>query len=249
MIDIVLSARQLSASRKRRLLLQGVSFELRQGQVLGVVGANGSGKTTLLRTLVGFVPPAAGEVRIDGRLPPGALREAPTAYFAGEATLPGFVRAAAWGNLGTGEVVMTEARRIRSLSRSTRQRLGLRTALGRHPLRLIVLDDPWDGLDPDATRWLSSTLESKRDRGAAVVLSSPRLSDLAGICDKYLFLTGTTPTLVRAHEISRSGAVTAEQLLEAFDRCRDQPTTAIALRDGRVRSSESDEGGYGRPDA
>ena len=147
-----------------------------------------------MRTLVGFVPPVAGEVRIDGRLPPGALREAPTAYFAGEATLPGFVRASAWGNLGTGEVVMTETRRIRSLSRSTRQRLGLRTALGRHPLRLIVLDDPWDGLDPDATRWLSSTLETKRDRGAAVVLSSPRLSDLAGICDKYLFLTGTTPS-------------------------------------------------------
>ena len=62
--------------------MRGVSFDLRAGQVLGVVGANGSGKTTLLRTLVGFIPPAAGEVRIDGRLPPGALRDAPTAYFA-----------------------------------------------------------------------------------------------------------------------------------------------------------------------
>ena len=236
MIDVVLTARQLSAYRSRRLLVQGVSFELRAGQVLGVVGANGSGKTTLLRTLVGFVPPAAGEVRIDGRLPPGALREAPTAYFAGEATLPGFVRAAAWGNLGTGEVVMSESRRIRSLSRSTRQLLGLRTALGRHPLRLIVLDDPWEGLDPDATRWLSSILEAKRDRGAAVVLSSHRLYDLAGICDKYLFLTGSVPTLVRAQEIARSGAVTPEQLIEAFDRCRDHPTSALALTDGFVRS-------------
>jgi hypothetical protein len=74
------------------------------------------------------------------------------------------------------------------------------------------------------------------------VLSSPRLSDLAGICDKYLFLTGTTPMLVRAHEISRSGAVTAEQLLHAFDRCRDQPTTAIALTDGRVGSSDAADG-------
>ena len=131
---------------------------------------------------------------------------------------------------------MTETRRIRALSRSTRQRLGLRTALGRHPLRLIVLDDPWDGLDPDDARWLSSMLETKRDRGAAIVLSSPRLSDLAGVCDKYLFLTGTTPVLVRAHDISRSGTVTAEQLLSAFDRCRDHPTTAIALTDGLVRS-------------
>ena len=52
--------------------------------------------------LVGFVSPAAGKVRIDGRIPPGALRGAPTAYFAGEATLPGFVRASVWGSLGTG---------------------------------------------------------------------------------------------------------------------------------------------------
>jgi len=232
-IDVVLSVRQLSAHRSRRLVAQAVSFDLRAGQALGVVGANGSGKTTLLRTLVGFVSPASGEVRIDGRLPPGALRVAPTAYFAGEATLPGFVRAAAWGSLGTGEVVMTDRRRIRALSRSTRQLLGLRTALGRHPLRLIVLDEPWEGLDPDATRWLSATLEAKRDRGAAVVLSSHRLHDLAGVCDKYLFLTGAVPTLVRAHDLAPSGLVSAEQLVDAFDRARDHATAAIALTDGR----------------
>jgi len=179
------------------------------------------------------VSPASGEVRIDGRLPPAALRVAPTAYFAGESTLPGFVRASAWGSLGTGEVVMTDRRRIRALSRSTRQLLGLRTALGRHPLRLIVLDEPWEGLDPDATRWLSATLEAKRDRGAAIVLSSHRLHDLAGVCDKYLFLTGAVPTLVRAHDLARSGIVSAEQLIDAFDRARDQATTVIALSDGR----------------
>lgn len=235
MIDIVLSVRQLSAHHSRRLVAQAVTFDLRAGQVLGVVGANGSGKTTLLRTLVGFVSPAAGEVRVDGRIPPAALRAAPTAYFAGEATLPGFVRAAAWGSLGTGEVVMTDRRRIRALSRSTRQLLGLRTALGRHPLRLIVLDEPWEGLDPDATRWLSATLEAKRDRGAAVVLSSHRLHDLAGVCDKYLLLTGGVPTLMRAHEIARSGLVSADQLIDALDRARDHATEAIALTDGRPR--------------
>jgi ABC-type multidrug transport system ATPase subunit len=239
-IDVVLSVRQLSVQRARRLVAHAVSFDLRAGQALGVVGANGSGKTTLLRTLVGFVSPAGGEVRIDGRVPPAALRAAPTAYFAGEATMPRFVRASAWGSLGTGDVVMTDRRRIRSLSRSTRQMLGLRTALGRHPLRLIVLDEPWEGLDPDATRWLSATLEAKRDRGAAVVLSSHRLHDLAGVCDKYLFLTGAVPTLVRAHDIAGSGFVTAEQLIDAFDRARDQATGAIALTDGRPRSLASD---------
>ena len=103
-MDIVLSARDVSAHRHRRVLVRGVSFDLRAGQVLGVVGANGSGKTTLLRTLIGFIPPSAGEVRLDGRVPPGALREAPTAYFGGEATLfhtpgPGWATrpAGTWG--------------------------------------------------------------------------------------------------------------------------------------------------------
>ena len=241
MIDVVLMVRDLSAHQRRRLVVQGVSFELRAGQALGVVGSNGSGKTTLLRTIAGLVSPAAGEVRIGGRVPHEALSRTPTAYFAGEGTLPGFVRASAWGSLGTGEVLMLDRRRVRTLSRSTRQLLGLRTALGRHPLSLIVLDEPWEGLDPDATRWLSSTLASKRDRGAAVVLSSHRLHDLAGVCDKYLFLTGHLPTLLRAHEIARSGIVSTDQLVSTFDRLRERPTTArleggAALTDGLVRS-------------
>ena len=70
-----------------------------------------------------------------------------------------------------------------------------------------------------------------------MVLSSHRLHDLAGICDKYLFLTGPVPTLLRAHEIARSGVVTAEQLIEAFDYCRNRPTIALALTDGLVRSA------------
>lgn len=231
MIDVVLSVRDLSAHQHRRVLVQHVTFELRAGQALGVVGANGSGKTTLLRTLIGFVAPESGEVRIEGRHPREALRQTPTAYFAGDATLPGFVRASAWGSLGTGDMVTADRRHIRALSRSTRQLLGLRTALGRHPLRLIVLDEPWEGLDPDATRWLSATLQAKRDRGAAVVLSSHRLHDLAGVCDKYLLLAGPVPTLLRAHQLARSGVVTAEQLIEAFDRLRDR-TSVIALNDG-----------------
>jgi ABC-type multidrug transport system ATPase subunit len=238
----VLAVHGLSVQQGRRLAVRDVSFDLRAGQALGVLGTNGSGKTTLLRALIGLLSPSAGEVRIGGRRPPEALARTPTAYFAGEATLPGFARASAWGSLGTGEMVMPDRRRIRTLSRSTRQLLGLRTVLGRHPLGLIVLDEPWEGLDPDATRWLSSTLESKRDRGAAVVLSSHRLQDLAGVCDKYLFLTGGAPTLLRAHEIARSGVVSTEQLIDTFDRLRDQPTAALQLPVQRLREDDGSSG-------
>jgi ABC-2 type transport system ATP-binding protein len=83
-----------------------------------------------------------------------------------------------------------------------------------------VLDEPWEGLDPDACRWLSATLEAKRDRGAAVVLSSHRLHDLAGLCDAYLFLVTHRATLLKSHEIAHAGPVTPALLTDIFDRVR-----------------------------
>jgi ABC-type uncharacterized transport system ATPase subunit len=67
-------------------------------------------------------------------------------------------------------------------------------------------------------------LESKRDRGAAVVLSSHRLHDLAGLCDAYLFLLNHTATLLKAPEISSVGPVTAATLADVFNRVRSGAT-------------------------
>ena len=219
-MNTTLLVRDLAFQYRRRRVFHGVSFELGAGQSLGVVGANGAGKTTLLRGLAGVIAPCAGEIRINGLLPRDALPRCGVAYFAGEATLPGFVRASAWGSLGNGDAVTQDRRPIRALSRGSRQLLGLRTVLGRHPLGLIALDEPWEGLDPDASRWLSTILESKRDRGAAVVLSSHRLHDLAGLCDAYLFLLPNAAVLRKAHEIASAGPVTAALLTEVFDALR-----------------------------
>jgi ABC-2 type transport system ATP-binding protein len=216
----LLMARALAARYGKREVFHDVTFEVRGGQALGVIGPSGTGKTTLLRTLVGLLQPSSGHVRLDGLEPRHAARRRAVAYFAGEATLPGNVRASEWGKLGTGEAVTEERRRMRLLSRGTRQLLGLRTVLGRQHLRLVVLDEPWEGLDSDGARWLSTVVETKRDRGAAVVLSSHRLHDLAGVCDAYLFLVNHTGTLMRAQEITSVGPVTAATLASAFDRLR-----------------------------
>jgi ABC-type multidrug transport system ATPase subunit len=243
MSPIEVAVQHLAVQYGRRLAFDGVSFALSAGQCLGVIGPNGAGKTTLLRTLVGLLTPCLGEVRINGLPPRDALARLSVAYFAGEATLPGFVRARAWGSLGTGDPVTDDRRPLRALSRGTRQLLGLRTVLGRQPLDLVVLDEPWEGLDPDAAAWLSTTLELKRDRGAGVVLASHRLQDLAGLCDAYLLLQPHGSLLVPAHQLAPDGAVTPALLAEVFDRLRSG--AALTLRDGAAHTGVASSGGSG----
>lgn len=220
---VVIAVRDLTTRSGSREIFHDVSFDLGGGQALGVIGPNSSGKTTLLRALVGLVTPTGGHISIDDRPPRDALRTTSVAYFAGGVTLPGAVRAAAWGTLGTGTLVTPERRRIRTLSRGSRQLLGLRTVLGRHALRLVVLDEPWEALDPDSARWLTTTIENKRDRGAAIVLASDRFQDLSGLCDAYLFLVGGGATLLRSHEIASAGPVTTALLTDIFDKLRGGP--------------------------
>ncbi len=221
MTPVLLSARAITGRYGDREVFRDVAFDLRAGQTLGVVGGNGAGKTTLLRILMGFITPAAGDVRINGFRPRDAARRWPLAYFGGAATLPANVRARAWGTLGNGEPISFDRRRVRVLSHGLKQLLGLRTVLSRHPLQLIVLDEPWEALDTESARWLTATLELKRDRGAAVVVSSHRLNDLAGLCDEFLFLLPQEAILLKSHEIARVGPVTADTLADTFARLRD----------------------------
>ena len=229
MTPTLVSVRQAAAQYGRREVFRDISFDLRAGHSLAVLGTNGVGKSTLLRMIVGCLRPSSGEVRIAGRLPRDALRQTSIAYFGGAATLPPSVRAAAWGALGNGDTITSDRRRLRVLSHGARQLLGLRTVLSRHPLHLIVLDEPWEGLDAEGARWLTSTLESKRDRGAAIVVSSHRLHDLAGMCDAYLLMMPHQAVLIRAHDIARGAPVTAEQLTRLFDIVRDR--TAAIVRE------------------
>ncbi len=227
MSEAALAVRDLAARYKRREVFHGLSFELKPNEVIGIFGPNGAGKTTLLRVIAGLLPAAEGDVRVRGMPPRQALRAVNLAYFAGDFTLPGSVRACDWGSLATGDAITPERRRIRTLSRGTRQLLGLRTVLARPQPGLVVLDEPWEALDVDASRWLSRTLEAKRDRGASVVVASHDPHDLAGICDLYLFLVSRRGTLFKAHELSASGPVTAALLGNVLERLQVDATAPL----------------------
>jgi ABC-2 type transport system ATP-binding protein len=229
----LLDARNLSKSYWRTTVLHDVSLSAGRGEVLGIIGPNGAGKTTLLRMLLGLIR-GTGVVRVDGTPVPAGLARVRVGYFGGESTVPPVVQARRWRGLFRGVPPGDDTRRARVLSRGTRQLLGLGAALSVPDLDLIVLDEPWEGLDPDAAHWLSSVLAARRTARACVLVSSHRLHDLAGVCDRYLFLDQGRLTEVAAADLAPDGAaVTAEALFAAFDALRSRREPSFASQGPR----------------
>jgi ABC-type multidrug transport system ATPase subunit len=219
----------------RHAALRGVTLTFNAPEIVGLVGPNGAGKTSLLRIIAGLLQPSDGEVtrgRPGGPGNPGnPANNLPYCirYFAGECSLPPDVSAGAWSRLWTGRTRQDLARRaIGTLSRGMRQQLGLEATLSiASPSAvsavpsLVLLDEPWEGLDPDTARWLSAQLVETRGRGTTVLVSSHRIHDLAEVCDRCVFLArGLVAEEVRMSTSMAVGIDRSALLFEAFDRVR-----------------------------
>lgn len=193
----------------RHPVLNQVWLQVRAGEAVGLIGSNGAGKTTLLRIAAGLVAVDTGLVR---RFPRDADHQPGVRYFGGEMTLPPGMRARRWASLFG--VQIDERRRISQLSRGNRQLLGLRVALSGHDADLILLDEPWEGLDPAGSAWLSDALERWRTAGAALLISSHRLHDLDSICTRFVVLDDG-----RCHAVVERGhEARVDQLIHAAAR-------------------------------
>ena len=221
-MSIVLAVEHVTKAYRRHEVLHDVTFAVACGEAVALIGPNGAGKTTLLRLVVGALRPDAGEIRIAGELPSAALPHARVAYFGGEKTMPGAVTVGEWRGLFQPPASHDgDRRRLGALSRGTRQMVGLRAVFSLAALRLIALDEPWEGLDPDASRWLAEAVRARRDNGAALILSSHRFHDLAGLCDRYFFLNEGRLLGFSARALCPDGPVTADALFATFDRLRE----------------------------
>lgn len=204
-----LEVASVSKAFGRHQILTQAWLHVRAGETVGLLGANGAGKTTLMRIAAGLVRADNGSVRWPAPRPLALPR---IRYFGGEMTLPPHVSARRWASLFG--VTAAERRPIGRLSRGSRQSLGLRVVLSGSPPDLLLLDEPWEGLDPSGAAWLTDTLRRWMRAGCATLVSSHRLYDLDSVCTRFVMLEdGRCAPLVEREEQPR-----LEQIERAFAR-------------------------------
>jgi ABC-2 type transport system ATP-binding protein len=219
----------------RQTAVDGVSFTVGRGEIMGLLGPNGAGKTSVIKILLGLVRPDAGEVLLLGRPAPAPESRAQVGY------LPELFRYQPWLTASevlalhvrlAGVAVSAEERReslaavgladrardrVGGFSKGMQQRLGLAVALVARP-ELVVLDEPTSALDPLGRADVRDLLLSLRARGVAVLLNSHLIGEVERVCDRVVILdkgrvaaSGTLPELLGRRELRlRLEGVTAE---------------------------------------
>src|SRR4051794_12034845 len=236
--------------------VDGVDLDVGEGDVYGFLGANGSGKTTTVRMLLGLVLPTSGTAEVLGLPMPasrraalprvGALVEGPGAYshLSGRANLalldasgPDRSRRAA-RRARIAEVLAqvgldpADRRPTRAYSLGMRQRLGLAAALMRRP-RLLVLDEPTNGLDPQGIQEIRRLLLRLNAEGTTIFLSSHLLAEVEQLCTRVGVMD--RGRLVAQLAMDDVRAPTGRALVRVGD-----PEATVGLLDGRVVERSGD---------
>jgi ABC-2 type transport system ATP-binding protein len=241
----------------RQTAVDGVSFTVERGEVLGLLGPNGAGKTTVIKILLGLVRPDVGEVLLLGRPGRDPHARARVGY------LPELFRYQPW--LTADEVLALHVRlagvtvsagdrreclavvgladragdRVGGFSKGMQQRLGLAVALVARP-ELVVLDEPTSALDPLGRADVRDLLLSLKARGVAVLLNSHLIGEVERVCDRVVILdkgrvaaSGTLPELLGRREVrlrlDKVGAKAEERLAAAGPLTRSGDLVTVAL--------------------
>jgi ABC-2 type transport system ATP-binding protein len=205
----------LTKQYKKLRAVDDLSFRVRPGRVTGFLGPNGAGKTTTLRMLLGLVTPTAGTATFGGRryhdIPEpirhvGAVLEASSAHRGrtGRNHLRMVCKAAGLPDSRADEALRlvglepAAKRKFKGYSLGMKQRLGIAAAMLGDP-RVLILDEPANGLDPEGIRWMRDLLKTLAGEGRAVLVSSHLLGEMQLLADDIV--------IVAAGRLIRQGTV------------------------------------------
>jgi ABC-2 type transport system ATP-binding protein len=226
---------------RKTVAVDDLSFKIREGAITGFLGPNGAGKTTTLRVILGLVHPTAGQATVMGRLyrqlesptqQVGAVLEA-TDFHPGRsgrnhlrvlAAATGIPRSRVEEVLQIVDLQDAAGRRAGGYSLGMRQRLSLAGALLGDP-RILVLDEPANGLDPQGIRWLREFLRSLAAEGRTIFISSHVLAEVEQIVDevviihrgKFVVQATTAELVARAAGGIRARSPQADRLRAALE--------------------------------
>ena len=247
----MISAQAITRRFGERVAVEDVSFEVRGGEVFGLVGPNGAGKTTTLRMLGGLIPPTSGVVSVFGqpftrtngaalRARIGFLTETPGLWEHLTVADNLIVYARLFGMARPDEAVERVLRlfelwdrrtdRVALLSKGMKQKLALARALVHQP-EIVLLDEPTANLDPATSRTVRDLLLELRSQGRAIVVSThnldevERISDRVGLVSRTLIAVGE-PSVLRREVFGRRLRVRLVRPLPA------EALAAIAARAG-----------------
>jgi ABC-2 type transport system ATP-binding protein len=200
----VIEVRGLTKRYGATLAVDDLSFDVEPGKVTGFLGPNGAGKSTTMRMMLGLDRPTAGQALVNGRsfatldeplrevgalLDPGSLHPGRT----GRNHLRVAARANGLPKRRVDEVIeqvglgSASRRRIKGYSLGMRQRLGIAAALLGDP-RVLLFDEPINGLDLDGVRWIRGLLRSLADEGRTVLVSSHLMSEMEQTADRLIVI-------------------------------------------------------------
>lgn len=205
--ESVLSVQHLKKKIGRKWIIKDVTFDVKPGEIFGFLGPNGAGKTTTIRMLVDLIKPTEGKIQVCGydvnRDPERALKyvgsivENPEVY----TYLTGWENLEHFARMQPGvdndriqevvDIVRLDQRihdKVRTYSLGMRQRLGIAQALLGRP-RLLILDEPTNGLDPKGIKELRVFIKQLASEGMAVFVSSHLLSEIQLLCDRVAIIS------------------------------------------------------------
>lgn len=218
---MILELKGIEKAFSEKKVLKGISFKAESGKAFGLLGRNGAGKTTAIRILMNVFPADAGEVLTDGKpidynkvgigylpeergLYPKKIIVDQLIYFA---ELKGLSRREAAGAVDywLERLGMSEYRnkRLDTLSKGNQQKIQLITALAHNP-DIVILDEPFSGLDPVNAMLLKDVVKEQLAKGKAVLFSSHQMSYIEEFCDSIAILNnGTVALQGDLHDIKR----------------------------------------------
>jgi ABC-2 type transport system ATP-binding protein len=200
----VIEVRNLTKRYRGTTAVEDLSFTVAKGRITGFLGPNGAGKTTTLRVLLGLALPTSGHATIEKRryrelssplATVGAVLEASNYHPARSgrnhlrvlATASGIPRTRVEEVLAEVELLGVATRKVGTYSLGMRQRLSVAAALLGRP-KLLILDEPANGLDPEGIRWLRTFLRVFADDGGTVFVSSHVLAEVSQLADEVVII-------------------------------------------------------------